>query len=68
MFTNLNKDNIKQANYIKLISRILQPLQKVAISNAERLLLSYGEEHNPECDNPSTTIHKLVNILNSLGK
>ena len=66
-FSRLNRDNIKQANYAKLIYEALLPMQEKAISNAERLLLSYGEEHNPEQDNPSTTIYKLVNILNSLG-
>ena len=67
-FSRLTKDNIKQENYAKLIYEALLPMQERAILNAERLLLSYGEEHNPECDNPSTTIHKLVNILNSLDK
>jgi len=66
-FSRLNRDNIKQANYAKLIFEALLPKQEDAILNAERLLLCYGDEHNPECDNPSTTIHKLVNILNSLG-
>ncbi len=28
----------------------------------------YGDYHNPECDNPSTTIHKFVEILNGLKK
>lgn len=38
--------------------------QSAAIRNAERLLASYGPEHNPEKDNPCTTIHKLVQALN----
>jgi hypothetical protein len=66
-FSRLSRDNIKQANYAKLIYEVLLPKQEDAILNAERLLLSYGNEHNPECNNPATTIHKLVNILNSLG-
>lgn len=40
-------------------------LQPVAMRNAKRLFESHGENHNPEKDNPSTTIHKLVEILNS---
>jgi hypothetical protein len=67
-FSRLNRNNIKQKNYAKLIYEALLPMQEIAIKNAKKLLLSYGDGHSPECDNPSTTIHKLVNILNSLGK
>jgi hypothetical protein len=67
-FSRLNRNNIKQENYAKLIYEALLPMQEIAITNAKKLLLSYGDGHSPECDNPSTTIHKLVNILNSLGK
>lgn len=35
-----------------------------SIANAERLLASYPY-HNPEKDNPSTTVHKLFKVLNS---
>ncbi len=66
-FSKLTRDNIKQENYAKLIYEALLPMQEIAIENAKRLLLSYGQEHSPECNNPSTTIHKLVKILNSLG-
>lgn len=65
-FTGLTKDNIKQKNYTRLIFETLKPLQSVAIQNAKNLLSFYADEHNPECDNPSTTIHKLVMILNTL--
>jgi len=65
-FAKLTKDNIKQENYTRLIFEILKPLQSVAIRNAKKLLDSYGNEHNPESDNPSTKIHLLVEILNSL--
>lgn len=65
-FSNLNRDNIKQANYAKLIFETLQNSQPIAIDNATKLLNSYGENHSPEADNPSTTIHKLVEILNKL--
>lgn len=41
----------------------LQSSQKTTIKNAERLWDSY-REHNPEKDNPSTTVHLLVNTLN----
>lgn len=65
-FSRLNNQNVKQANYTKLIYEALLPMQEIAISNAKELLSSYGEEHNPECDNPSTNIHKLVVLLNEL--
>jgi hypothetical protein len=42
----------------KLLAR-----QETAIRNAERLLASYPNP-NPETDNPSTTVHKLVIQLN----
>ena len=45
---------------------ILYFIIKTAIKNAKKLLESYGENHNPEIDNPSTTIYKLVEILNNL--
>lgn len=63
-FTKLNKDNIKQENYTKSIFEVLKPLQCTAIQNAKKLLASYGDSHNPESDNPSTTIHLLVEVLN----
>ncbi|MCB4764630.1 MAG: RloB family protein [Sulfurovum sp.] len=66
-FSKLNRDNIKQDYYTKLIYEALLPKQEYAISNAKNLLLSHGEEHNPEGDNPSTTIHELVTILNNLN-
>jgi len=67
-FANLTKDNIKQENYTRLIFETLKPLQDVAIKNAKKLLESYGQGHSPECDNPSTRVHLLVEILNSLRK
>ncbi|MCI4407310.1 MAG: RloB domain-containing protein [Sulfuricurvum sp.] len=67
-FASLNRDNIKQAKYTKLIFETLQNSQSRAIDNATRLLNHYGENHNPENENPSTSVHKLVKILNSLGK
>ncbi len=66
-FASLDKDNIKQANYAKLIFETLQNSQLTAINNANRLLNSYGENHNPEADNPSTTIHRLVILLNEIA-
>jgi hypothetical protein len=65
-FATLNRDNIKQANYAKSIFEALSDRQHVAIDNTTRLLESYGTEHNPEQDNPSTTIYKLIDILNNL--
>ena len=65
-FINLNRDNIKKDNYTKLIFETLLPLQSKAIENAKKLLESYGNNHNPEKDNPSTIVHKLIILLNNL--
>ena len=65
-FRDLDKENIKTETYTKLIYEELLELQLTAIKNAKKLLESHGETHNPERDNPSTTIHKLVEILNNL--
>ena len=43
---------------------ILKDRQAIAIQNAERLLQSYSPHHNPEKDNPCTTVHHLVQALN----
>lgn len=67
-FAQLNKDNIKQANYTKHIYDELLGLQEIAIKNAIKLIESYDVEHNPECDNPSTSVYQLIEILNSLNK
>jgi RloB-like protein len=42
----------------------LKNKQQDAIKHAKRLLLEY-DSHNPESDNPSTTVHLLVEELNS---
>ena len=65
-FRDLDKENIKTETYTKFIYEELLELQPVAMRNATRLFESHGENHNPEKDNPSTTIHKLVEILNNL--
>lgn len=66
-FSQLTKNNIKQENYTKYIFETLKPLQDEAIRNSKILLESYGDEHNPESDNPSTRVHLLVEILNALN-
>ena len=43
----------------------LQNLQTQAIRRAESLLAEYGSAHNPQEDNPSTTVHLLVKALNA---
>lgn len=43
--------------------QILQDKQDVAIKNARKLLSQY-DPHNPDQDNPSTTVHLLVEELN----
>jgi hypothetical protein len=40
----------------------LAPYQQIAIRNARRLLEEY-QARNPACDNPSTTVHRLVEQL-----
>lgn len=67
-FSQLSKNNIKQENFTKLIFEELLELQGTAIENAKRLLTSYGAEHNPESDNPSTNVHLLVGVLNKLSE
>lgn len=64
-FSSLDKKSIKTEEYTKLIFNSLLSKQKTAINNAKKLLESYGNEHKPEKDNPSTTIYKLVEILNT---
>jgi len=65
-FARLNEDNIKEKNYTKYIFETLLPYQTNAVQNAKKLLVSYGNDHKPEDDNPSTTVHKLVLLLFSL--
>ncbi|MDD2698971.1 MAG: RloB family protein [Arcobacteraceae bacterium] len=67
-FTNLDTQTIKQANYTKLLFEELLELQPTAIHNSKKLLSSYGTTHNPQIDNPSTTVHLLVEVLNCLNK
>jgi len=67
-FLKLNSENIKQKNYTKMVFDELLEFQEIAIKNAKKLLVSYGDSHNPENNNPSTTIHKLIEILNSFKK
>lgn len=65
-FSRLDKSNIKNANYVRHIFEALLELQPTAIMNAKRLLSVYLPEHSPERDNPCTTVHLLVEILNTL--
>jgi len=66
IFSKLTKENIKNENYSKHIFNTLEKFQENAIENAKKLLASYGDSHNPECDNPSTNIFELVMILNNM--
>ena len=43
--------------------RELEKRQEEAIRRAERLLAEYGAAHNPQQDNPCTTVHLLVREL-----
>lgn len=65
-FQNLNVYNIKTKEQTQKIYQRLLIKQQTAIKNAEKLLTNYGDNHKPESDNPSTTIHKLVLELNSI--
>lgn len=67
-FAKLSKKTIKQAKYTKHIFKEITSLQEVAIINAKKLLSSYRAENNPESNNPSTTVHLLVEVLNKLSK
>lgn len=49
-----------QTMYAKLKYR-----QDTAIKFSKNLLASYGANHNPESDNPCTTVHRLVEFLNA---
>ena len=66
-FSKLNKDNIKEKNYTKMIFETLFTRQNIAINYAKKLLGSYASFPNPEQNNPSTKVHILVEILNNLG-
>lgn len=67
-FAKLDCNNVKQENYTKHIFEELYILQDTAINNAKKLMAFHGENHNPESDNPSTTIHKLVEVLRGFQK
>jgi len=67
-FAILTKDNIKEEELSKKIFHELLSEQNKAIKFSKKLLTFHGSDHNPEKDNPSTTIHELVELLNSLGK
>ena len=43
----------------------LKDKQADAIMFAKKLLAYYGTKHNPESDNPCTTVHILVEFLNA---
>lgn len=44
----------------------LHPMQTDAIRNAKTLQAFHAPDHDPEADNPSTTVHLLVQRLNAL--
>lgn len=46
---------------------VLENRQSVAIQNAKMLLNEYGDKHNPAYDNPSTTVHLLVDALREVA-
>ncbi|MBN1935865.1 MAG: RloB domain-containing protein [Anaerolineae bacterium] len=50
-------------NDLNMYDRLIER-QPTAIQNAQQLLDFYGSAHNPERDNPCTTVHQLVQELN----
>jgi hypothetical protein len=46
---------------------VLEDKQLIAIQHAARLLAGYGDEHKPAYDNPSTTVHLLVDALREVA-
>ena len=68
-FSTLTKDNIKKEENTNLIFDEILHLQDNAIKNAKKLLEKHEEiGHNPESDNPCTTVHKLVEIIKEIKK
>ncbi len=65
LFSKLNSDSLKTKETTEKIFDELLLLQKTAIKNAKTLLKEYNQT-NPENNNPSTTVHKLVELLNEL--
>ena len=49
------------------IYEVLEDKQSVAIQHANRLFKGYGDEHKPAYDNPSTTVHLLVDALREVA-
>ncbi len=62
MLTKLLRHEYKKNS--ETIYEELKSKQHDAIQHAKRLLIEY-ERPNPESDNPSTTVHLLVEELNS---
>jgi hypothetical protein len=62
MLTQLLRHEYKKNS--KMIYEELKDKQQNAIKHAKRLLQKY-DRPNPETDNPSTTVHLLVEELNS---
>lgn len=54
-------------NDLTMYERLLSKQSK-AVQNAKSLLMYYGADHNPEKDNPSTTVHLLVQQLNQYSR
>lgn len=77
--TAIDRDEVleKLESYIEYNKNVLPDLnadqQKFAVKNAERLIAdwqatNYASKTSPESDNPSTTVHDLVNVLNGFKK
>lgn len=67
IFVKLTSDNIKTTTYTKHIYNELLSKRDDAIKHASKLLSSYSSHHIPADDNPSTTVHKLVQIIQLLN-
>lgn len=66
-FTTVTNKNIKNEIYTSKIFDFLEKRQETALKNAKKLLASYGKDHKPESDNPATTIHLLIEVINQLN-
>ncbi|MCR4941229.1 MAG: RloB family protein, partial [Campylobacter sp.] len=61
-FADLNSKNIKQSKYVEVIYDTLYKDIAIAIQNSKKLIQSYGKDHDPQKDNPSTNLHELIEI------
>ena len=67
---DLLKKHIPYAKNSKIMYHQILPFQKIAIERSKKLIFEFtlnGRKLNPTIDNPTTTVYKLVEVLNELG-